>query len=141
MAYLRPVVLLVAVIIVSLMVFARGSGNAAGTASTERGKYIVDGVAKCVECHTPRDEDGNLLESEYLRGAPIPVDSPPYPNLHWAAKAPNIAGLPGYTDEEGVRLLTEGVNRNGSAPNPPMPQFRMTREDARAVVAYLKSLE
>ncbi len=141
MAYLRPAVLLLAIIILSFVILGRGSGNAAGAASTDRGKYIVDGVAKCAECHTPRDEEGKLLESEYLRGAAISVDAPPYPNLHWATKAPNIAGLPGYADEEGVRLLTKGINRNGSAPNPPMPQYRMTREDARAVVAYLKSLE
>ena len=139
MANLRSAVLLLAVF--TLVFLAVGTGNAAAPSAAERGKYIVDGVAKCVECHTPRDEDGKILDSQYLRGAPVPVESPHYRNLHWATKSPNIAGLPGYTDEEGVRLLMDGINRNGTAPNPPMPQFRMTREDARAVVAYLKSLE
>jgi len=37
-------------------------------------------------------------------------------------------------------LLTTSVWRNGKTPRPPMPRFHMTREDAEAVVAYLKSL-
>src|SRR5215470_12895661 len=112
--------------------------GAAGPA--DRGRYIVDSVAMCVDCHTPRDESGKLLKTEYLRGASIPVEAPPFLKGKWAAKAPNIAGLPGYSDEEGIRLLTEGINRNGAPPNAPMPQFRLTRDDAAAVVAYLKSL-
>jgi len=50
----------------------------------------------CVEGHTPRDQGGGLIRAEYLRGAPVPVKAPPYPNLKWAIKAPAIAGLPGY---------------------------------------------
>jgi hypothetical protein len=46
----------------------------------------------------------------------------------------------GYTEAEGVRLLTEGITRGGTPPRLPMHQFHMTTDDARAVVAYLKSL-
>lgn len=108
---------------------------------TGRGKYIVEHVAMCVECHTPRDGYGLLLRSEYLKGAPVPVNSPPYPQMKWALKAPAIAGLPGYTEQQGIRLLTEGITRDGRTPDPPMPSFRLTRSDAEAVVAYLKSLQ
>jgi len=55
-------------------------------------------------------------------------------------KAPAIAGLPGYTKEESIRLLMDGLTRDGRRPDPPMPQFRLNRADAEAVVAYLKSL-
>ena len=106
-----------------------------------RGKYIVEDVAMCIECHTPRDESGNLIRDEYLDGAPVPVKAPPYPEFNWALKAPAIAGLIGYTKEQGVRLLTSGVTRDGRVPNPPMPPFRMSVRDAEAVVAYLKSLQ
>lgn len=51
-----------------------------------------------------------------------------------------IKGLTGYTDEQEIRLLTTGITRNGTPPRPPMPPFRLTREDAAAVVAYLRSL-
>ncbi len=106
-----------------------------------RGKYIVEQVAMCIECHTPRDDNGQLLRSRYLEGAAVPVKAPPYPRMKWAVKAPALAGLPGYTKEEGVRLLIQGITRDGRTPNPPMPPFRMNRADAEAVVAYLQSLQ
>lgn len=106
-----------------------------------RGKYIVEQVALCVECHTPRDSNGVLLRTEYLKGAPVPVQSPPYPQMKWALKAPAIAGLPGYSEQQGIRLLTEGITRDGRTPDPPMPRYRLNRSDAQAVVAYLRSLQ
>jgi mono/diheme cytochrome c family protein len=108
--------------------------------SVTRGKYIVDHVAMCVECHTPRNDKGEIVSAEYLKGAPVPVNRPPYPNMKWAIKAPGIVGLTGYTKQQGIRLLTEGITSDGRIPNPPMPQFRLTRSDAEAVVDYLKSL-
>jgi mono/diheme cytochrome c family protein len=106
-----------------------------------RGKYIVDHVAMCAECHTPRNEKGEILSTQYLKGAPIPLSPPPYPNMKWAIKAPGIVGLTGYTEQQGIRLLTEGITADGRVPDPPMPRFRLTRSDAEAVVRYLKSLK
>ena len=114
--------------------------QSAGTELIGRGKYIVEHVALSVECHTPRDENGNLKPTEYLKGAPVPVKSPPYPQMKWALKAPAIAGLPGYTEEQSMRLLMDGLTRDDRRLDPPMPQFRLNRADAEAVVAYLKSL-
>lgn len=137
---LPAILVLFSALLLARVLSSQRSADAAD-AGAQRGKYIVEGVAKCVECHTPRDASGNLNANEYLRGAPIPVNAPPYKNMRWALKSPNIVGLPGYTEQDGVRLLTRGINRNGERPTPPMPQFRMTLEDARAVVAYLKSLD
>lgn len=114
-----------------------GEGSADGSA-VERGRYLVHDVAMCVQCHTPRDREGNLIEERMLQGAPIPVASPfPEP---WAYSSPQIAGLPGFQPEEVAVLLRTGKRPNGEQPLPPMPSFRMSEEDARAVVAYLKSL-
>ena len=118
---------------------AAAEGAVSGGPLVERGRYLVHDVALCVQCHSPRDENGNLLETKLLSGARIPFDSP-YPGLSWAYQAPNIRGMTGYTDEEAVRLLTRGITRGGTPPRLPMQQFHMTTEDARAVVAYLKSL-
>jgi hypothetical protein len=40
-----------------------------------------------------------------------------------------------------VKLLTTGIWTNGNRLRFPMPQFRMERGDAEAVVAYLKSVK
>jgi mono/diheme cytochrome c family protein len=109
-------------------------------AMIEHGSYLVQHVAMCVQCHTPRDSDGNLIPSLLLHGEAMPIRSP-FPYVEWAVRAPHIAGLPGYSVAQGVRLLTEGITASGVRPKPPMPPFRMTREDAEAVVAYLKSLD
>jgi mono/diheme cytochrome c family protein len=107
----------------------------------ERGRYLVERVAQCPECHTPRDGSGNLIRTQFLQGAPVPVKAPPYPNMRWAFQAPAIAGLAGFTDPDVTRLLTEGiVVRTGQPPTPPMPRFRFSREDAEAVIAFLRSL-
>ena len=118
---------------------AAGPAPPAAGPLVERGRYLVQDVALCVQCHSPRDENGNLLETKLLSGARIPFDSP-YPGHPWAYQAPNIRGMIGYTEAEGVRLLTEGITRGGTPPRPPMQRFHMMPEDARAVVAYLKSL-
>ena len=105
-----------------------------------RGKYLVERVAMCVQCHTPRNQTGELLETRYLQGGPVPVSAPPNFRIDWAYKAPAIAGLPGYTIQDGIKLLTEGITPDGRVPKAPMPKFRLTRADAEAVVIYLKSL-
>jgi mono/diheme cytochrome c family protein len=114
------------------VVTTRPSGNA------EHGRYIVEHVAMCIECHSGRDSRGNILESERFLGAPIPF-APPWPN-EWAMRAPRNRGLPGYTDELALRLLTEGaIGRNGEHLRPPMPRFRMSVQDAADVIAYMRS--
>jgi mono/diheme cytochrome c family protein len=107
----------------------------------QRGAYLVHQVAHCAACHTPRDDNGNPRPDQLLKGAPVPVAAPPYPRWAWAPRAPALAGLPGWSDEEAVDFLKTGiVPRTGRTPRPPMPPFRFNDEDARAVVAYLRSL-
>jgi mono/diheme cytochrome c family protein len=104
-----------------------------------RGSYLVGQVAMCVQCHTPRDADGNLDRARLLKGAPMPVRSP-FANQTWAFAAPAVAGLPGWTAEDALRLLTAGRRLSGYTPKRPMPPFRLLREDAEAIVAYLHTL-
>jgi hypothetical protein len=108
------------------------------TTLVARGEYLANRVAMCVQCHSPRDDRHEILESQKFRGGAIPVRSP-YSNREWAVLAPNIGGLPGFTDEQIVALLTEGQATGRQPPRPPMPPFRMIREDAQAIVAYLRS--
>lgn len=118
----------------------RGKMANQSAAIVARGKYIVEGVAVCSQCHTPRDGNGNLDRSHWLEGAALWLN-PAQPADNWPLQAPRIAGNPPGTDAEMMKLLTTGVWRDGKTLRPPMPQFRMTEPDAEAVVAYLKSLE
>jgi mono/diheme cytochrome c family protein len=107
----------------------------------EHGRYLVHDVAMCIECHTPRDDSGNLEATRLLQGAPVPVESP-YPAQQWACQAPQLAGLPaGFREQDLVELLRTGKGPRGRSPSPPMPPFRMSQKDAEAVAAYLKSVE
>ncbi len=104
-----------------------------------RGKYLVEEVAKCGECHTPRNANGDLDTQAWLQGAPIWIQ-PVRPIQHWADRAPTIAGLPGYTEEEAERVLEKGMGPEGETLRPPMHIYHMTHADAKAIIAYLNSL-
>jgi mono/diheme cytochrome c family protein len=105
-----------------------------------RGQYIVEGVAACGDCHTPRDENGVSDRTRWLKGAPVffqPAQAVP----GWPIVAPRLAGLPPGSDAEIIMLLTTGIwQQTGKPLRLPMPRFQMKRSDAEAVVAYLKSL-
>ncbi|MBI3119919.1 MAG: hypothetical protein HYZ00_14605, partial [Candidatus Hydrogenedentes bacterium] len=32
-----------------------------------RGRYLVEDVAQCIQCHSPRDTNGNLIQSSLLQ--------------------------------------------------------------------------
>lgn len=117
---------------------APAQATAANAASVVRGDYLTHKVAMCVECHSPRDERGNIIAAEEFTGAPVLINAP-YWRPDWATREPNIAGLRGFTDEQIVGLLMTGRATDREPPKRPMPPFRMTREDAEAVVAYLRT--
>ena len=76
----------------------------------ERGKYIVEGVAMCGMCHTPRNGSGELERGQWLDGAALWL-LPARPVGDWPLKAPRIAGSPAASDEDLIRLLTTGIGK------------------------------
>ena len=104
-----------------------------------RGKYLVESVAMCGQCHTPRDSQGNPDRKHWLQGGPVPF-MPAEHDSDWPVRVPRIGGTPPADDADMVKLLTTGIWTTGNRLRFPMPQFRMERSDAEAVVAYLKSL-
>lgn len=111
----------------------------AGGDQVARGRYIVEDVAMCGTCHTPRLPNGQLDRSQWLAGAPVPY-LPARPTADWPINAPRLAGTPPTTNAGMVMLLTTAVWIDGKQLRDPMPKFHMTRADAEAVVAYLRSL-
>ena len=107
--------------------------------NAERGRYLVERVAMCIECHSERDDSGTIIPSRKFMGGPIPAG--PAWARDWATLAPRNAGLPGYDDAAALRLLMQGaIARDGRQLQPPMPRFRMTAEDAADVIAFMRTL-
>ncbi|HTZ82983.1 MAG TPA: cytochrome c [Candidatus Acidoferrales bacterium] len=115
------------------------AANANADAEIARGKYIVQDVAMCGQCHTPRNSDGTLDQTHALEGAPV-FFRPAGPLSDWPLKAPRIGGAPPASDADMVKLLTTGIWVTGRPLRFPMMPFRMDDADAKAVVAYLKTV-
>lgn len=103
-----------------------------------RGKYLVTRVAMCIDCHSPRGKDGQFIQDKWLQGGPLTFKSTvPMP---WGDFAFPINGGGPWSDEHLRTLLTTAKRPDGSMPRPPMPAYEMSREDADAVIAYLRSV-
>lgn len=99
----------------------------------------MEQVGTCGDCHTPHGEKGEPIREKWLQGAPLSF-KPIVPIPVWADKAPNISGLPGWEDSDAIKFLMTRIAYNDLPGRPPMPQYRFNREDATAIVAYLRSL-
>ena len=82
-----------------------------------RGKYLVERVALCGDCHTPHDAQGRPIARKALQGAPVEIH--PVRAIRFADRAPAIAGLPDYTDEQMLTFLQTGRRPDGSTALPP----------------------
>lgn len=113
--------------------------HSASAAKVARGRYLVEDVGLCGDCHTPHNEKGEPIKEQTLKGATVDF-KPTVPMPVWADKASNIAGLPGWDKDAAIKFMMTGIAYNGLPSRPPMPQFRFNQQDAEAIVAYLKSL-
>lgn len=129
-------------VVAAMAVMAGGQKPETGNqpARVAHGEYLVTHVAMCVQCHSPRNSRGELDRERLLQGGSIPVKSP-WSGEQWAPQAPSLVGLPGgWSAEQLANFLQTGKDANRRVPRSPMPPFRMSREDAEAVAAYLQSL-
>lgn len=90
------------------------------------------------EYHMPYDANGDLKWDAWLRGAPIWI-TPVLPIRNWADQAPALAGFPSFTEEQGERVLEKRTGPQGETLRPVRHIDRMKHEDAKAIIAYLKS--
>ena len=109
-----------------------------------RGRYLVNAML-CARCHTPSSaEDGAYDASHFLAGG---ARISAYPWGVWYSRnltPDRDTGLGAWSDDEILRALTRGIARDGrrlDAMAMPWPWFsRLRADDARAIVAYLRSL-
>ena len=113
-------------------------------AKVEYGRYLVEEVGKCQECHTPKLESGELDKSKWLEGAVLDV-GPLKEIKGWHKTSPGLTTdgrLWERWKEEGVRnFLITGLNPKGGKAEAPMPTYKLKPADADAIIAYLKSLK
>ncbi len=112
-----------------------------------RGKYLVEHVSGCIGCHSDRQFDRYGMPvktgTELQGGTPFDERG----GVPGVVCAQNLTpdpetGIGGWTDGEVMRAFREGVTRDGQALFPMMPYtyYRvMSDDDARAVVAYLRT--
>ncbi|MGO4725069.1 MULTISPECIES: c-type cytochrome [unclassified Inquilinus] len=107
----------------------------------ERGRYLVNGIASCGNCHSPQQPEGTVSGPPLSGGNAIA--SPAF-----TAYPPNLTpdrdtGLGSWTADQIVTAIREGVTPDGKVLRPPMPVafYRgMSDRDAYAIAAYLQSL-
>jgi mono/diheme cytochrome c family protein len=110
----------------------------------DRGKYLVEEVAKCQMCHTPKLESGELDTTKWLKGAVLDVQ-PMKEVKGWHKTSPDLT--PGsrlwsrWGEATILKYLTTGLAQNGKPADPPMPAYKFTSNDAEAVLEFLKSLK
>lgn len=131
-----------------------GSDDDAGSAAAEvaRGKYLVDHIAVCGDCHTPRKPDGSPDQSKLLSGVDCFIDADPTNADFGCLSARNLThhatGLKNRSDEEIKNMFLKGERPVGSgdeptALHPIMPYWvlgNMSEADADAIVAYLRTV-
>jgi hypothetical protein len=112
----------------------------------ERGKYLVNHVVLCIDCHSKRNwaKFGGPIDSASLGGGGEVFDkSVGFPG---AVNVPNITpfNVGTWTDGELMRTITCGVRKDGSAifPLMPWPYFsKLDREDVYSIIAYVRTLK
>jgi mono/diheme cytochrome c family protein len=129
---------------ISLIVVAcLGGVVTAQDAKVQRGKYLVEEVARCQECHTPRTDANDFDRAKWLKGATL-VAVPSTPIQGWHQKSPDITSTSAlwqrWGDEGFAKFLETARNPRGGAAGAPMPAYTMSHDDAEAIAAYLKSL-
>ena len=109
----------------------------APTPELQRGRYIVEALAHCGECHTPRNVLGGLQRGSWLGGAANPDGK---------GRTPNITpGNLAWSEAEIVEYLTSGFTPEFDSVGGHMAQVvdnmaRLPDSDRAAVAAYLKAL-
>ena len=112
----------------------------------ERGKYLANHVAVCMDCHSTRNWGlyaGPMNPATLGAGGEVFNHEMGFPGTFYA---PNITpyNLDNWTDGELLRAISTGVNNEGKALFPVMGYHRfgkMDKEDLYSIIAYLRTLQ
>ena len=108
----------------------------------ERGRYLVEHVALCIDCHTPRNFMGVPNRSLYLAGAKEGPLGEEIPNI----TPDRETGIGDWSRDDIAELLLTGTKPDLDKVEGLMAEVieagfkNMKREDALAIADYLKSI-
>jgi mono/diheme cytochrome c family protein len=112
----------------------------------QRGQYLVNQAMGCGGCHTSRATGNLFLEGEqtdlFLAGGNV-LEDPGTGKFYIPNLTPDPEGLGSWTDEEVLRAVRDGVDKNGRFLAPMMPYNNyqhLSDEDGKSLVAYLRSI-
>ncbi|HVZ46342.1 MAG TPA: c-type cytochrome [Ramlibacter sp.] len=125
----------------ALLAFTARAAFALPPGNIERGKYLMDSVVACGNCHTQRGPQGEPLMDKGLSGGMV------FEEKMFRAVAPNITpdpetGIGKWTDDQLAKAIREGIRPDGSVIGPPMPigfYRHISDTDLAAIVAYLRA--
>jgi mono/diheme cytochrome c family protein len=112
-------------------------------APLERGKYLVEGILTCGNCHTPRGEKGVLDTAKRHAGGPQVWETDEYKVRPSNITPDKATGIGGWTAEQVKVAIRDGKRPNGAQISPQMPSafYKIfTPSDLDAVVAYVLSI-
>jgi mono/diheme cytochrome c family protein len=117
------------------------AAQAQNGASVARGKYLVDTVMTCHNCHTPRGPNGLAMDKALSGGARF--NEPPFDVYAANITSDRETGIGSWSVDDIKKLLTTGVRPNGVPVANVMPTgfYRiMTEDDLNAIAAYVHTL-
>jgi len=108
----------------------------------KRGRYDVEVLAVCADCHTPMDAQGNRVPNmEFAGGTLLPFGD--RKTVASANITPAVNGIPYYTEDLFLETIKTGKVRARQLDEMmPTHYFRnMTDQDLKDIFAYLKTLK
>ena len=141
----RSMSTLLAGIIFSLLSFASATQASAQSSRSEiaRGKYLVQ-FGGCNDCHTPGYFFGKPDMARAFAGSEVGFEIPGLGVFHGPNLTPDKeTGLGNWSKAQIVDALQKGTRPDGRQLAPIMPWkafANLTKADANAIAAYLKSL-
>ena len=114
----------------------------ARTEDWNRGAYLVEAVAHCGECHTPRDATGGLERDRAMAGARAGPEGKPVPNI----TPDRETGIGDWSGVDIAFFLLTGITPEGDAAGGLMAEVierstrHLTAPDRAAIARYLGTL-
>jgi mono/diheme cytochrome c family protein len=107
-----------------------------------RGRYLVEAVGHCAECHTERNFLGGLIKDRWMAGSPDGAEGESTPNI-----TPDVkTGIGEWSAEDITFALKTGILPDGDSLGSSMAEVvehstsQLRDDDLAAIAAYLQSL-